>query len=133
MEAETMTEVEAWVYLVTIGLPFLVAVINRPSFSATLRRWIQIGVTVVVAVVLLWLQGDFVTLVGGNVLQHVVTVVGLAQVWYTAISAIPVGKKALDKVEVATTPHTDPTLAAAQVRVVKQEAAADFRANVLSP
>lgn len=125
-----MNEVQAWTYLVTLAIPIVSAMVNRPSWSATTKRWVMIGVAVVVSVVMLWLQGEFDDLVISNMFAHIVAVVGMAQIWYSALAAVPIAKRALDKLEVFTTKGVDPAKAVAQTRAVKDEALAEFQRNV---
>lgn len=130
---ETTTQVDAWVYLATLAVPFIVAVINRPSFSPALKRGIQIGTAVVIAGVLMWLRGDLDDLGSGNFLQKVVVLVGLAQVWYAALAAIPATRRFLNRIEVKTTPKVDATLGAQQQEAVKAKAAETFTQDVMLP
>lgn len=124
-----MNEIQAWTYLVTLAIPFVAAVVNRPSWSASVKRWVMIGVSVVISVVVLLLQGEFSDLGFNNVFAHIVSVVGLTQIWYSALAAVPIAKRALDKLEVSTS-RTSPTEAIAQTRAVKDDAVAEFQRNV---
>lgn len=53
-----MTDLEMWSGLVAFGLPLLIAVLQQPRFSNTVRVLIMVVVCIVAALVTATLQGD---------------------------------------------------------------------------
>lgn len=99
MTTTTTDQVQAWTYLVTLAIPFVAALVNRPEWSSQTKRWVTIAVATVFGVVTMWLQAEFTDLTTENALQHVVLIVGATQIWYSAIQAVPFAKSALTKLE----------------------------------
>lgn len=125
-----LSNIDAWQYLVAFFTPYLVALINRPSWSSDVKRWVMLGVAVVVALVTAALEGSFRNFNIGSILQYLVLMTGATQVAYTALRAIPVTKATLDKTEVVAT-GTPPQQAVRAKATVKDNEVADFEKNVL--
>lgn len=87
-------------------VPFVVSLINRPSMKSSTRRWVSVGVSVVLAVIALLAVGGFTDVTVDSPQQIIVValgVLGVAQFVYTALqSSMP---RVLPAVEVATSPH----------------------------
>ena len=84
------------------------ALINRPTWSSEKRRWVTIGVSLLLALVALGAVGalDGIQIVSvQQVLTILLGVVGVAQAAYTAL------QKPIHKLEIASTPATSSTAA----------------------
>lgn len=99
-----MSSVTAWSVLLGIITPFLVAIVNNPRWSANTKRYVSMGIAVLVGMMNLIVNNaltnwsDFSL---NGVLVNLVLVIGAAQTAY-ALLWKPTG--AADKVEAATSP-----------------------------
>lgn len=90
----------SWSYLLTLAIPFVVGIINRPGWSSNLKRGIMLVVSVAFAVFIMWTDGVFKSgFDSAQVLLYLTAVVGSAQVWYAALKATTPGSAALDASE----------------------------------
>lgn len=100
-----MSNIEAWQYLVALATPYLIALLNRPTWSATVKRWAMIAVAVVVAFVTQLLSGGFAGIGWGNLLVYLVAFIGVVQAAYTLLKSTPATAVTLDATEQALTPR----------------------------
>lgn len=98
-----MNTAESWAVLLGLATPLIVSAVSNPRLSSQARRFLAIGIAVVVGVVNLAVQGAFETLAGGltweTALSTLVLVVGASQAAY-ALLWKPTG--VADRVEGAT-------------------------------
>lgn len=99
-----MNTLEAWQYLVAVAAPFLIAVLNRPWFTATRKRIVMVVASVVIALITMLIDGSLLPLNPERAFPVLVLFVGAVQVAYTMLTSIPVTRSALNKTEVATSP-----------------------------
>lgn len=121
--------VDGWMALVAAVTPFLIALINRPQWSRTVKRGIMLLVAVVVAGVAAWLRGDLNGLTWESGLIYLSTFIGAVHVAYTALEAFKPTQAALDKTEMALVKQAPAEVVAAKEQV-NSEAEAEFAQNV---
>lgn len=124
-----MSNVEAWQFLVAFFSPYLIALINRPSWSSQVKRWVMVGVAVAVALVTASLNGQFSPFNWQSLLSYLVMMVGATQISYNALKSLSPTKASLDKVENAASGVT-PAEAVQQKAEVKGQEIQDFEANI---
>ena len=100
-----MSTVQAWAVLLGLITPFLVAFVARPTWSPSQKRYLSVGVAVIVGAINLFVQGllsnfswEF-----GSVVNNIVLVLGASQAAYSLLWK-PTGIS--DKVEQVTSPST---------------------------
>lgn len=120
-QGDTVSNVDAWEYVLAALIPFIIQFINRPSFSPAKKRFVMVGVTIVIAVVTTWLQGNLLPLNLETLGTRIVTLVGAVQVAYTLLTQASPTRTLLNWLEVATTPRTSPAVAVQQKQAVSQE------------
>lgn len=104
-EVDVQGSQPSWSYLLTLIVPFVVGLINRPDWSANTKRGVMLAVSVVFAVFIMWTDGVFASgFDTPQVLAYLTAVVGASQVWFALLKAVPSGAKALDAAEQALTP-----------------------------
>lgn len=89
-----------WPYLLTLLVPFVVALINRPGWSSNVKRGVQVAVSVAFTVIVMALNGEFASGVTmASLATYAVAIVGGAQIWYGVLKATRPGAEALDAAE----------------------------------
>lgn len=87
-------------------VPFVVSLINRPNMKSSTRRWVSVGVSVLLALVALMAVGGFTDMRVDSPQQVVIVilgVLGVAQFVYSALqTTVP---RVLPTIEVKTSPH----------------------------
>jgi hypothetical protein len=130
----SMNSIDAWQWLLTFVGPFVLAVVNKPGMSATLKRWIMVGYAVVAGVgseiVKDLVNNGHITLTWDTLLPRIVVIVGAVTVWYNTLKQVPVSRQALNKIEVATAKDTSPQTAVALESKANAAAEAEFRKDV---
>ena len=124
-----LDNVQAWQFIVAFVSPYLVALINRPSWSAEIKRLVMIVVSTVIALGTAAINGQFASFDWSQVLQYIVMMIGATQVAFSVLTRVSVTKTSLDKVEVAASGST-PAEAVVQKAEVKQAEVRDFEQNV---
>jgi uncharacterized membrane protein len=124
-----MTNLQAWLTLVALVSPFIVALINRPTWSRTTKRFVMLGVSVLIAFVTGWLQGSFDEFSLSSVFVYLLSFVGAVQAVYAALEALPPTNKILDKAEMAFTKKSLPQVVQAKADV-NTAAVEEFKDNV---
>jgi uncharacterized membrane protein len=124
-----MTNLQAWLTLVALVSPFVVALINRPTWSRTTKRFVMLGVSVLIAFVTGWLQGSFDEFSLSSVFVYLLSFVGAVQAVYAALEALPPTNKILDKAEMAFTKKSLPQVVQAKADV-NTAAVEEFKDNV---
>jgi hypothetical protein len=124
-----MTNLQAWLTLVALVSPFIVALINRPTWTRTTKRFVMLGVSVVIAFVTGWLQGSFDEFSFSSIFVYLLSFVGAVQAVYAALEALPPTNKILDKAEMAFTKKSLPQVVQAKADV-NTAAVEEFKDNV---
>lgn len=126
----TLSNIEAWQYILVVLSPYLVSLLNRPGWSSSQKRWAMISVSVVLALVTAAIKGEFAPFRLSMVLQYTVLMIGATQVMFTGLSQIALTKKTLDKTEVLAS-DVKPSEAVQQKAEVKAAEVQDFKENVV--
>ena len=99
-----MSNIQAWQWIVAFATPYIIALVNRPTWSASTKRLVMIGVAVVIAFVTHLLSGGFDGMTWGNLLVYLVAFIGVVQAAYALLKITPGAKESLDATEHALVP-----------------------------
>lgn len=124
-----MSNIAAWQFLVTFFSPYLIALVNRPGWSSDRRRFVMIGIAVVIALGTAAINGQFDNFQWTEMLKYLVLMVGATQASYTALNAISFTKKTLDKAE-ASAAGVTPRQAVMAKSEAKADAVQEFKENI---
>jgi len=124
-----MNNVDVWQWVVAFLTPYVVSLVNRPTWSRTTKRLVMIGVSIVVALVTMFFEGDFSDWHWAQATVFLAAFVGVVQAAYAAFEAAGPTNWLLDQTEMMLTKITVPQAvqAKAQVNTAAEE---EFKENV---
>jgi uncharacterized membrane protein YqaE (UPF0057 family) len=124
-----MNNIDAWQWVVALLTPYIVSFVNRPTWSRTTKRIVMIVVSIVVALVTAFLEGDFNDFNWQSVLLYLGAFIGVVQAAYTAFEAAGPTNWLLDKTEMMLTKTSLPQAVQAKENL-NSAAITDFKVNV---
>lgn len=124
-----MSNVDVWQWIVAILTPYIVSLVNRPTWSRTTKRLVMVGVSILVAFGTAWVEGDFADWNWSQFSVFLAAFVGIVQVAYSAFEAAGPTNWLLDQTEMMLTKVTTPQAVQAK-EATNSQAVEEFKDNL---
>jgi dsRNA-specific ribonuclease len=124
-----MNNIDLWQWVVAFLTPYVVSLVNRPTWSRTTKRLVMIGVSIVVALITEFLEGNFNDFSWAQLTVFLAAFVGVVQAAYAAFEAAGPTNWLLDQTEMMLTKITVPQALQAK-KQVNTAAESEFKENV---